>query len=427
MTPLRNAERVEQDAPLAQPIAASDPGLSFYGFVALMASLMAINALGVDCMLSALPEMGRSLGIVSENERQLIIIVYVAGFGVAQLFWGPLGDRYGRKPVLLVGMTCFTALSIVAAFSASFPLLLAARVLQGVAAAAPRVLVSSIVRDCFSGRKMAQVMSLSFIVFLVVPVLAPSIGQLLMLGTGSWRAIFFLLAGLGLAIMISAAIQLRETLHPEYRQPLSVARLTAAFLRVVRDRAALGYSLAGAVVFSGLIVMISTIQQICADVFGIGERFTIVFGAMAVMMGFAAFTNASLVLRLGSRILSHSALLLLIVVSAAHALVSGSGHETLPAFMVLQGIFMFCFGLIGSNFNSMAMERMGDIAGTAASLQGFVISVGGATIGGYIGQHYHGTVTPIAVGNTVLGLCALAIVFWTERGRLFRPHHAVVA
>jgi DHA1 family bicyclomycin/chloramphenicol resistance-like MFS transporter len=415
------AESRVSPPPVREP-GSADPGLGFHAFVALVAAIMACQALGIDMMLPALPQIGQALGIASENDRQWVIAIYMFGFGAAQLVYGPLADRYGRRPILLVSMGLFAAASIWAALSVSFAGLLVARFLQGVVGAAGRVLAVSIVRDCYQGRQMARVMSLTFIVFLAVPALAPSIGQIILL-TADWRGIFFFLAAFAGTVALVGGFRLNETLHPDYRQPISVEGIVGGIRRTLTDRNAIGYTLAMTAVFGAMMGFVNSIQQIFTDIFHAPGKFPLMFACIAGAMGISAFINSRIVERYGTRKVSHSALLGFIGFSGVHLIVALSGYETLLSFALLQCLTMFCFGMMGSNFGSMAMESMGAIAGTASSVQGFISTVGGTAIGICIGQAFNGTTVPVAGGFVGVGLTALALVFVTERGRLFRSHH----
>ncbi|PZU10909.1 multidrug effflux MFS transporter [Sphingomonas sp.] len=406
---------------------AADPGLSFRPFVALMACLMAMNALAIDVMLAALPEIARSLHIPTENQRQWVIASYVIGFGSAQLFWGPLADRYGRKPVVVASTLSFAVLSLIAGLSKTFELLLVARFCQGIAAAASRVLVVSIVRDCYEGRQMARVMSLAFMCFLAVPILAPSIGQAILLLTGSWRWIFLLLGLFGGLVGLTAALTLRETLHPEYRRPISIGGVARAMGRVIGNRTAAGYTLCSTFAFGSMMGFINSVGQIFADIFHAAKLFPLVFACIAATMGVASFLNSRIVGRFGTRRVSQSAMLGFTGLSLLHLAIAVSGHETIWTLALIQAGTMFFFGMMGANFGSMAMEPVGDIAGTASSIQGFFQTLLGALIGLAIGQSFNGTTVPLATGFSVIGFCIIAAVTITERGKLFRPHHAPVA
>ena len=407
--------------------AGSDPGIGFGAFVGLMAGLMAVNALGVDSMLAALPQIGHALAVADENRRQLIIVVYVFGFGVAQLVWGPLADAHGRRPILIACTALYALLSIVAGFAASFELLLAARLLQGIAAAASRVLVISIVRDCYSGRTMARVMSLSFIVFLIVPILAPSIGQAILLATGSWRWIFFALGLFGAALSLVGALWLKETLHPEHRRRVSFQGVSGSMIRVLRDPLALGYTLAGAATLGALLGYVNSVQQIFADIFARPALFPLMFAATAAAMGVAGYLNSRIVEAVGSRRVSHAALCAQILFSTVHLAIAASGRETMLTFAIMQSLTMLCFGMMGSNFGAMAMEPVGDIAGTASSIQGFLSTCIAALIGYVIGQSFDGSTLPMCLGFVAMGCASLCFVLLAERGRLFRPHALAIA
>ena len=408
--------------PASAPAAPDFKGPGFPEFVALIAMMMALNALAIDAMLPALPAIGDALGVASENGRQWVITAYLLGFGVAQILYGPLADRFGRKPVLMIGLALYIVFSLLAAFSPTFELLIAARVGTGIGAAALRVLAVSIVRDRYSGRTMARVMSLSFLVFLGVPILAPALGQLI-LTVAPWQWVFGVLAVGGTAFAIWAAIRLPETLHPEDRMPIQAGRIASAFRAALTNRRSIGYTLAITAISGALFGFINSSQQIFFDVFHAPGLFTVLFGAVAGGIAVASLLNARLVERLGSRLISHTALLGFILMSAIHAAVAVSGHETIWTFAVLQALTMFCFGFIAGNFGAMAMEPMGHIAGTASSAQGFISTTGGATLGFVIGQQFNGSTVPMTTGFVLLGLMALVSVLFAERGHLFRARN----
>jgi DHA1 family bicyclomycin/chloramphenicol resistance-like MFS transporter len=394
------------------------PGMRFGEFVALMAALMAVNALGIDTMLPALPAIGSEFGVTIENHRQLIIVVYIVGFGIGQLFYGPLADRYGRRNVLIAAMAVYAAMSALAAHATSFDLLLVSRATQGISAAATRVLSVSIIRDCYSGRKMARVMSLCFMTFLAVPVMAPSLGQAILL-VAPWQWIFYILSIFSLFVMIWAWFRLPETLHIEDRRPISAMTLWRAGKAITGNRYSIGYTVASACIFGGLMGFINSSQQVFSDIFHAPKIFPIMFACVAGMMACAALINARIVERYGMRRVSHIAMLSLIAASLIHVAIAAAGRETIVSFAILQAITMFFFGMTGSNFNTMAMEPMGHIAGSASSVQGFVSTLIGAAIGLAVGQNFSGSTLPLALGFAGGGLAALMIVLVVEHGRLF--------
>ena len=398
------------------------PGIGQREFVALIATIMSVGALGTDMMLPALPAIGEALAVARQNDLQWVIAAYTFGFGGAQLFYGPLADRYGRMPVLRVAMAGFVVASILAASASSFPLLIAARVIQGAFASASRVLVVSIVRDCYNGRQMARVMSLAQMIFFAAPILAPALGSALLL-FGPWRWNFWALAILGLTILVWNWSRMPETLHPADRREISIASLVSAYRLTLSNRFSLGYTLASALVFGSLLGYINSSEQVISGTFKSPHIFPVAFAIVAAGMGVSTFVNSRLVERFGTRKLSHGALMASIGIGLAHLLIALSGHETLISFIALQGIQLACFGLIGANFSSMAMEPVGHIAGTASSVQGFISTVGGALIGITIGQLFDGTTIPIAGGFFVAGLAALVVVLITEGGRLFQARN----
>lgn len=398
-------------------------GLSFGEFVALMASLMAVNALGIDIMLPALGRIGSELGVSIENHQQLVIAVYIGAFGFGQLIYGPLADRYGRRPVLFWTMGIYALMSFIAAHASSFDLLLVARALQGFVAASTRVLSISIVRDCYAGRRMARVTSLCFMVFLAVPIAAPTLGQLILL-VAPWHWIFYLLGAFSLFVAFWAWLRLPETLAVERRRPISVASILDASRATLTNRYSIGYAMASAVIYGGLVGFLNSIQQIVTHSFNAPGMFALIFAAITGMMAIAALINSRIVERLGTRVVSHSALIAMILLCFVRLAFVLTGTETLVIFVLMHGLTMFFFGLTGSNFSAMAMEPMGHIAGSASSIQGFISSVVGTIIGLIIGQTFSGTTLPLTLGFLLGSIAALGIVLVAERGRLFQGHNA---
>lgn len=396
--------------------------LGFREFVALIAALMGANALAIDIMLPALPAIGDAVGIPTENDRQWIITAFMLAFGFGQILYGPLSDRFGRRRILLIGLVIYTAFGFLATFATSFESLMIARAGQGLGAGATRVLAVSIVRDRFAGRQMARVMSLVFIVFLAIPIIAPSVGQAILL-VAPWRWIFGLLAGFGGLLMIWAMIRLPETLHPEDRRPFSLPAIAAGLRLTLSTRQSVGYMMAMAVTFGALLGFINSAQQVFAGPLNAKDLFPVIFAGTAVALAVASLINSRIVERLGMRVVSHAALLGYTTVAAIHATIAWLGYETLWTFAILQGATMFCFGLMGSNFGALAMEPMGHIAGTASSVQGFCSTIGAALVGFFIGQQFNGTTVPLTLGYLCSGLVALTIVYVTEKGRILRPSH----
>ena len=386
--------------------------------IALLAGLMALNAFAIDAMIPTLPDIGRSLHVTHENDRQLVVVAYFLGFASTQLFWGPLADRFGRKPILAAGVALYILFSLLCAFAWTFPLLIAGRVAMGASAAVTRVLVVAMVRDLFEGEAMARIMSLVFMVFMVVPVLAPSIGQLI-LAFGPWRAIFVLLAVYAIAMLAWASLRLPETLHPEYRRSLDLKEIAGAIGATVKEPLSRGYTLALTVTFGALVAYISSIQQIVFEAFEAPGALGLVFGAIAAPMALASWTNAQVVGRFGLRRVGHGAAVAFVLVTLTHLAVALAGAESLAAFIVLQALTMVCFAFASSNLGTLAMDRMASIAGTASSVQGVMGTVGAAIIGYAIGQGFDGTVLPFLSGMAACAVIGLVLIILTEPKRLF--------
>jgi DHA1 family bicyclomycin/chloramphenicol resistance-like MFS transporter len=387
-------------------------------FIILVAALMALNALAIDVMLPALPYMGEALGISNENERQLVVGFYMFGFGLAQLAFGPLTDRYGRRGPLLVGLAIYLVCAFAATFAPNFGALLALRFVQGMGAAGTRVIATAVVRDRFEGREMAEVMSLTFMIFMAIPIIAPGIGQVILL-TGPWQYIFLFMGGLALAIGLWGFFRLPETMHPEYRRPLSFRSVVDGFRIVLTNRLALFYGLAGTFLFGAMFGFISASQQIFVELYGLGPWFPVAFAIMAGTIAVAQFINSRVVRRFGMRRLAHTANLAYVGGAVILLVFALMGPVPFPVFFGLLMVIQFFFGWAASNMNSLSMEPLGAVAGTAASVFGFTQTVGGALIGTYIGQHYDGTLVPNALGYALMGALVLVCVLIAEKGKLF--------
>ncbi len=393
--------------------------LSFFEFVSLIALLMALTALSIDVMLPALPQIGTELGASDENDRQLVISVYFIGFAAGQLLFGPLSDRYGRRQPLLAGLVLYIAGTIIALTSGSFAGLLAARIFQGFGASSPRVIALAIVRDRFGGREMARVMSFVMMVFIVVPILAPGVGEIILQLSG-WRIIFYFLLFVAISSMIWAWLRLPETRHEEDRLPFSVASIWQATKLVVTTRQTAGYTIGMGFVFGLLLSYIVSAEQIFVDVYGLGGRFPVAFGAISCFLVAASGLNALFVRKIGMRGVSHRAIFAGLAVCGVMALAGFPEKPPLVLFGLYMGIVFFCFGVIMPNFSALSMEPMSHIAGTASSLAGFYSTVAGAGFGTAIGRAFDGSVRPLCIGITLLFIATLVTVLITERFKLIQ-------
>lgn len=389
--------------------------------IVMMASLMALNALAIDAMLPAFPSMISSLGIVDANQIQYVITVFLAGTGIGALIYGPMSDRFGRKPILLVATVGAAVFSLACSIAPTFELMLWMRFAHGLMAAAMGVLVVSVIRDQFEGDAMARRMSTIFLIFMIVPIIAPTVGQLVLLFAG-WRTIFDLMAFMAVAAAIWVYYRLPETLHPENVIPIEPHALAKAWRKVVVHRNAAGYMLGAGIVQGALFGYLNSSQQTFDKVFGAADFFTIGFAIIAIGIAVSNFTNSRIVERFGARRVSQTALLTFIVLGALQLAAAEFAPTSLPLFLILLTANMAMIGFIGSNFSSIAMTPFGEVAGAASSFQTFVRTGLAASIGAVIGQQFDGSVVPVALGFLLCGLTALALVLWCEKGTLFtRP------
>jgi MFS transporter, DHA1 family, multidrug resistance protein len=396
--------------------------IGFREFVSLMAALMATQAIPIDAMLPALPAIARSIGILNENHAQWIITAYFLGLATGQLIWGALSDRFGRRPILLLGLSLYAVAGVLCGLSGSFTSLLVWRAVHGLAASS-LVVVRSVIRDLYSGRPMARVMSLTFIIFLMVPVIAPSLGQLLLL-VAPWRSIFLLFGAFGTVTALWTLLRLPETLHPEYRGTLRASYLLHATRQVLGLRVSIGYTMAQMALFGTLISYLGMVQQIFDSVYHRPGLMPTVFALCAIAVACTSLLNARLVERIGMRVLSHTAVLAFIALSIVHVIVALAHAEPLWLFALLQSASLAAFGLAASNFTAMAMEPLGEIAGIGAALQGFISVLLAAVVGALIGRQFDHTLVPLAAGALLCGLASLLFVLLAERWRLFRPHQS---
>jgi len=399
--------------------------MGFPEFVVVIASIMALNPLAMDMMLPALPNIRAAFAIADPNHPQLVLSIFLIGFGVGQFLMGPLSDRFGRRPVLLGGMILYGVASLLAIAAPSFELLLLARALQGFGTSATRVIVTSIVRDCYAGRRMASVMSLAMMIFVAVPVVAPSFGQAVLLMT-EWRGIFVILMLYGVLTLIWSALRMPETLPEERRKSLALSEVLGAYWQTVTSRQTFGYALACGGVWGAMVSFVFSAQQVFTEIYGLGHYFPLAFAVAAIGVAIAGFVNSRIVGRLGMRVISHGALSVYAVVAAIMLAAEKLDALPLPLFLALAMLMMFAFGLMMANFTALAMEPHGNIAGTASSLYGSITTLLGIGIGMMIGQSYDGTLLPFSVGFFLCAMTALAVAALTEKGRLFRPHHAPI-
>jgi DHA1 family bicyclomycin/chloramphenicol resistance-like MFS transporter len=387
-------------------------------FIVLVALLNAMVAMSIDTMLPAIGTIAAELGARDPNSRQFILTLFFAGMTIGTLVYGPWSDSIGRKPAIYAGLVFYAAGSLLCLLATSFPMMLAGRLVQGFGAAAPRIVSIAMVRDGSAGAAMARVMSFVMTVFMLVPILAPSVGQLVLL-VAHWRLIFAGFLAMGLLAGLWLWLRQPETLPADRRSPLALPVLAAAGAQALRHPVTAGYTLATGCIFGSFISYLGTAQQIFAELYGQGAYFALWFGAFAIAIAIAMVINARLVMRFGMRRLSKWALRGMILLSGVFlvAALALGGH---PPLALLAGYLFcnfFCCGMLFGNYNAMALEPMGHIAGMAAAVSGALSSLFAIVAGTILGQLYDGTVVPLAGGFTALGLLALALTEWAEGRR----------
>jgi DHA1 family bicyclomycin/chloramphenicol resistance-like MFS transporter len=391
-------------------------------FVVMMAAMMSMNALAIDVMLPALGAMAIDLQVASENSRQYVVSLFILGMGIGAIAYGPLADRYGRRPVLLFTLTGYVICSLLCVIVDDFTQFLVIRFVQGLFSASMFVLANSIVRDRYEGDAMASLMSTISMIFMIVPIIAPSIGQLI-LAFADWHAIFLLLVVLSSMLWVWIWLRLPETLRRGDRRPISMASLRSGWGQILTNRNALCYVLGSGLVMSALFGFIASAQQVMYEYFGAGTHFGALFACVAGGMAVSNFTNARIVELYGARVVSHFALFAFIGFALINFALMAADMLILPVFIGLLGGSMAMVGFIGANFSSIAMQPFGHIAGTASSVQTFIRTVIAAVAGALIGQQFDGTPMPMIAGFLFCGLAALLILLIGEKGKLLRRHN----
>jgi DHA1 family bicyclomycin/chloramphenicol resistance-like MFS transporter len=387
---------------------------SFAEFVIIVSMMMSLTALSIDAMLPALPQIGGDLGVVNPNDRQLVVSIIFLGSALGQLFLGPLSDETGRKPAIYVGYFLFITGSLVSVFSINFPMMLFGRTLQGVGLSAPRAVTLALVRDRYEGRKMARVMSFAMTVFILVPMIAPTIGQGI-LSIAGWRSIFGSFLVFALITLLWFALRIPETLTPENRVPFSLKQILSSIREILKIRPVLGYTLTAGLLNGIFLGYLNSSQQIFQEQYALGDLFPIYFATISLSLGMASLLNARLVMRYGMIKLVQWALgtvfgLAVIFLGVSLAL---AGQPPLMMLMAYLMVSFFCTGILFGNINALAMQPLGRLAGIGAALVGSLSTLISMLLGMVIGRSYNGTVLPLVVGMTILTGISIFVIRWT--------------
>jgi DHA1 family bicyclomycin/chloramphenicol resistance-like MFS transporter len=395
-------------------------------FTVMIAMIMALTALAIDIMLPTFGAVRDEYGLAADSTAPAAIVTFFfLGLAAAQVFFGPLADRFGRKPVLYTGLALYLVSALAATFAPTFEMVLVSRFVWGVGAAAPRVVALSVVRDSYRGEAMARTMSIIMSIFVLVPVVAPSLGAAI-LTIASWRWVFGVCA-IAAVLLAVWTVRLPETLKPENRLPLRFDSIVAAGRIVVTNRQTIGYTLAMTFLFGVFMSYLASSELIISDVFNRAAQFPYVFGGLAAVMGAAMLVNAAIVSRVGLKRLVRGVLIGYVVGSAGMVALAVATDGT-PRFWIFVfglAVMLSMHALLIPNFNTLAMNPMGKVAGTAAALIGTVSTALGAGLGAILDRLFDGTVLPFTLGFFGYGVIAAGFVLWAERGRIAQPQITV--
>jgi len=415
------------DSARAAMIVAASRDISRAEFVGLVAALMAVDALAIDIMLPALPNIGDALLVANANDRSLILTAFLLGFGLPQLVFGPLTDRFGRRTPILIGLAIYAFTALSAPLAPSFAVLLGLRFVQGVAAASVRVGLLSAIRDRYSGAAMADIMSLVLAIFLLVPIFMPGIGQVILL-VGSWHLVFVAMGLTAAVITFWTLVRLPETLDVDRRRALDFRRVAEGFAMVFTNRIAFWYGLSGTFLFVGIYgFFVNTSQPIYVGVYDLGALFPLAFGGTAIVAAIASSLAPLIVDRRGIHRAAHGAAIISTATCALWLALSVAGFMPFWLFIAMVAIFAVFVVILMSTTTSLAMQPLGDVAGTASAVFGAMQTVGGAVLGYFVAQAFNGTVVPTVGGLLIFDLCVLMCFLIAEKGRLLQAPVSIPA
>jgi DHA1 family bicyclomycin/chloramphenicol resistance-like MFS transporter len=390
-------------------------GPSFFEFIIIISMMMSLTALSIDAMLPALPQIGSDLGVQNTNSRQLVVGIIFLGIALGQLFFGPLSDKTGRKPAIYAGYVVYIAGALLSIFALSFQMMIVGRLLQGIGVAAPRAVTMALVRDRYEGRAMARVMSFIMTVFILVPMIAPTLGQAVLLFSG-WRSIFSGFVLIALITLVWFALRIPETLAPENRAPFTLQRILETTFEIVRNRTAIGYTVSAGLVGGAFLGYLNSAQQIFQEQYALGTRFPLYFAVVSFSIGLASLLNANLVMRFGMRFLVHRSLIFIVGLSilAFGTALPLAGQPPLWFWMVYLNVSFFGIGILFGNQNALAMLPLGHLAGIGAAVVGSLSTLIQMPFGTVIGQSYNGTVLPLITGIGLLCGLSLIVTRWAN-------------
>lgn len=387
---------------------------SFTEFVIIVSLMMSLTAFSIDAMLPALSQISTDLVVNNPNDRQLVISVIFIGIAVGQLFFGPLSDKIGRKKATYIGYGLYILGAVISGLALSFPMLLFGRILQGIGVSSPRAVTLALVRDQYEGNRMARVMSFAMMVFILVPTIAPSLGQAIISFAG-WRGVFAAFVIFGLISVTWFAIRIPETLSPANMIPFSFNRILKSVREILKIRIALGFTLASGCVYGIFTGYLNSSQQILQEEYALGAKFSLIFAIISLALGFASFMNSRLVMKYGMVRLVQWAMRAQIVLSIFFLVIILILPEQPPLWglMTFFMLFFFCTGIIFGNINALAMQPLGHLAGIGSGVIGSFSTLLSTLLGTIIGLAYNGTILPLVLGMVVLTSISIFITRWS--------------
>ncbi len=395
-----------------------------FEFVALMASLMSIVALTIDAILPAMADIGVSINSLDPTQNQLLVTMIFLGLGVGQLFFGPLSDSLGRKPIVYFGFTVFLIASIICLFAPNLELMLVGRVLQGIGLSAPRTISISIIRDTYRGDYMAKIMSFVTAFFILVPVVAPAIGKAVM-GITGWQGIFYMQLFFALVVGIWFYKRQEETLHPEYKVPFSFHVFIRGTKEIFKYKETVSCTMISGLITGSFLVYLSSAQHVFEELYGLTETFPYVFAGLALSVGFSTLMNGTLVLHFGMRNLSFTALVVFTCIALSYSLLFlGAKNPSITILLIFLSLQFLCLGFIWGNMRSIAMEPIGHIAGIGAAITGFISTILSIPISIFVGSFIEDSVWALFAGLGVCGLISVLLFMTFKTRPLFASNRA---
>ncbi len=388
---------------------------SQFEFVAIMASLMSVVALTIDAVLPALEIIGNDIGTIVPSQNQLLIIMIFLGLGIGSLFFGPISDSLGRKPVVFLGFGIFAIASIICIYADSLEVMIFGRVLQGIGLSAPRIISIAMVRDTYNGDYMARIMSFITVVFILVPIIAPALGQFI-LNYYNWQAIFYIQLIFSIIISIWFWKRQPETLIKPQRIRFSTHIFVDGTKELLKHKQAVAYTIISGFITGSFMVYLSTSQQIFQQQYNLADEFPYLFAGLAIAVGLATFLNGTLVLKFGMRKMVNSSMIAFFGVSIVYVLLFyNQANPSISILMVFFGLQFFAIGFLFGNLRALAMEPVGHIAGIAAAITSFISTLMAIPISIFIGKFVINSVLPLFIGFGICGFLSLLIIFYLRK------------